>query len=123
LESGVDSLPSSKCYHPNGLCCSVIASADGRSIMNKLIIGSRMMNMLITCSANINTGNALDIYVSPQVDLNTSQFTVEKTRIFLRREEIDRFKNMFQESFSHMTRPIEMKIPSLGKPWMPLLWI
>jgi hypothetical protein len=58
------------------------------------------MNMLIPFSANITTGNALDIFVAPQVDLNISQFTVEKTRIFLRREEINQFKNMYQESSS-----------------------
>jgi hypothetical protein len=65
-----------------------------------------MMNMLITCSANISTGNALDIYIGPQVDLNISQFTVEKTRIFLKRKEIDRFKNLFQESFSSLQIPV-----------------
>lgn len=94
LETGVDSVPSSKCLYKD-LSCSVIVSFDGKNLSKKLLIGSHTMNVLITCSTTIVASRLQEVFVGPQVNLSPTDFTVNSTRIFLRSEEVSSFKKAF----------------------------
>lgn len=70
-ESSGNSLPSPDV----DVFCDIISDADGYSIKNRLVIGTNIINILVTCSVVLDM--KLKVFVGPSVDLLTDALDSE----------------------------------------------
>lgn len=97
LETNADSVPCSGCHY-KGLFCEIITTSDGHNQLRKLVIGSHTINLLITCSSTLSYAKLQEVFTGPQVNVSPTSFTRQRTKIFLRSEEVQTFKQAFMSN-------------------------
>lgn len=95
--NNADSVPGSDCLY-KGLFCEIITTSDSHNQLRKLVIGSHSINLLITCSSTISCAKLQQVFTGPQVNVSLISFTRQYTKIFLRSEEVQTFKQAFMSN-------------------------
>ncbi|EIE79546.1 hypothetical protein G6F46_011893 [Rhizopus delemar] len=101
-ESTEFSVPSESSGYKNCLSCTTYEKSDGGATKLKLIIGTKTINLLITCSATISAEPKINI--GPGVEFGHGSITDSNCKIYLMKSKVEEFLKKFEtqiKSFTH----------------------
>ncbi|KAG2189580.1 hypothetical protein INT46_001603, partial [Mucor plumbeus] len=107
-ESTEFSVPGESSGYKNRMSCTTYEKSDGGATKLKLIIGTKTVNLLITCSAEISTEPKINI--GPGVEFGHGSITDSNCKIYLMKSKVEEFLKMF-ETFK--LNPLHINISSL----------
>lgn len=107
-ESTEFSVPGESSRYKNRLSCTTYEKSDGGATKLKLIIGTKTVNLLITCSAEISTEPKINI--GPGVEFGHGSITDSNCKIYLMKSKVEEFLKMF-ETFK--LNPLHVNISNL----------
>ncbi|KAI7892475.1 uncharacterized protein EV154DRAFT_562238 [Mucor mucedo] len=93
-ESAEFSVPGESSRYKNRMSCTTYERSDGGAIKLKLIIGTKTINLLITCSAEISTEPKINI--GPGVEFGHGSITDSNCKIYLMNLKVEEFLKMFE---------------------------
>ncbi|KAI7892469.1 uncharacterized protein EV154DRAFT_504536 [Mucor mucedo] len=107
-ESAEFSVPGEFSRYKNRMSCTTYERSDGGAMKLKLIIGTKTINLLITCSAEISTEPKINI--GPGVEFGHGSITDSNCKIYLMKSKVEEFFKMFK---TFKLNPLHMNISSL----------
>ncbi|KAG2207346.1 hypothetical protein INT47_006820, partial [Mucor saturninus] len=107
-ESAKFSVPGESSGYKNRMSCTAYERSDGGAMKLKLIIGTKTINLLITCSAEISTEPKINI--GPGVEFDHGQNSKIYSKIYLMKSKVEEFLKMFK---TFKSNPLHINISSL----------
>ncbi|KAI8384658.1 uncharacterized protein BYT42DRAFT_612341 [Radiomyces spectabilis] len=121
-ETNQKSYPTPSSCKYESLSVGVFEESDGNGMKQKLKIGSKTMNILVTMSAPLRSQNGLDI--GPETSASPQAIRPSTAKIFYRDTEIQRYLDIMRNpgNYDLPTNVVSLRQLVSGLPTNPLTW-